>query len=208
MIDSQKIIKEAGLEANKALGQNFLVDEKALDEIASIAAPEGLNVLEIGPGLGALTDKLAESAKLVLAVEIDRNMVALLEKTLEGRENVRIVGADFLRLKNAAILEHFAGERFIVAANLPYYITSEACMKLIDSELPIERMVLMMQQEAAEHFTAAPRNKCYTPISVLAQRYYAVLQRMKLSPASYYPPPSVDSFFKQQKKIFIITFFY
>lgn len=193
MIDSKRIIKEAGLDPNKALGQNFLVDEAALDAICELACPDGQNVLEIGPGIGALTDKLAGSAKLVLAVEIDRNMVELLSKTLCEHENVRVIQSDFLRMKNSAILDVFGGEEFIVAANLPYYITSEAAMKLIDSELPIRRMVLMMQKEAAEHFIAAPRTKCYTPVSVISQRYYTVSLCMKLSPASYYPEPAVDS---------------
>ncbi|MBQ3938079.1 MAG: ribosomal RNA small subunit methyltransferase A [Clostridia bacterium] len=193
MIDSKKIIKEAGLDPNKALGQNFLIDESALSGICELACPGGQNVLEIGPGIGALTDRLAESAKLVLAVEIDGNMVELLSKTLAAHNNVRIVHSDFLRMKNSAILDGFGGEAFTVAANLPYYITSEAAMKLIDSDLPINRMVLMMQKEAAEHFIAAPRAKCYTPVSVISQRYYTVSQCMKLTPASYYPEPAVDS---------------
>lgn len=193
MIDSKKLIKEYGLTPNKALGQNFLVDESALNAIKQLGASSGKNVLEVGPGLGVLTDALAENAKSVCAVEIDSAMVGLLNKTLSHHENIRVINKDFLRMKQSELRSLFDGNPFIVTANLPYYITSQAAMKLIDSDLPIERLVLMMQQEASAHFVAAPRSKCYTPVSVLSQRHYSVSTKLELAPSSYYPEPAVHS---------------
>ncbi len=192
MIDSKKLLKEYGLTANKALGQNFLVDEAALAEIAALAQCEGKSVLEIGPGLGALTDELAKRAKKVVCVEIDAAMCALLEKTLDGAQNVAIINRDILKVKNAELAALLGGS-FTVCANLPYYITSDTAMKLIDSDLPVERMVLMMQREAAEHFLAVPKQKCYTAASVIAGRMYEISEALRLPPSSYYPEPTVHS---------------
>lgn len=192
MIDAKKIVKEYGLTPNKALGQNFLTDIAALEAIVELASCAGEDVFEIGPGLGTLTDALAESASSVTAVEIDKKMCELLETTLAGRDNVRIIGSDILRLKNDEIAALFSSG-FIIAANLPYYITTETAMKFIDSPLKIKRMVLMMQQEAAAHFTAAAKEKCYTPVTVLSNRYYTVREALRLSPSCYYPEPAVNS---------------
>ena len=193
MIDSKKIIKESGLVPNKALGQNFLTDVSAVTRIAELSRCNGKHVLEIGPGLGVLTGEFSKTAVQVTAVEIDSQMVAFLTDLLSARANVRIVNKDFLKLTVNDITELTNGSGFTVAANLPYYITSAAAMKLIDSPLPIERMVLMMQTEAADHFTAGPRAKCYTPVSVLSNRYYRVTKEFELSPSSYYPEPAVSS---------------
>lgn len=192
MIDSKKLMKQYGLSANKALGQNFLVDENALNAIVALCDCDGRAVLEIGPGLGVLTAELSKTAKKVVCVEIDSVMCALLKKTLAGVSNLEIVNSDILKVKNGELAD-LLGESFAVCANLPYYITSETAMKLIDSELSIARMTLMMQQEAAEHFLASPRQKCYTPVSVIAQRYYEISEELRLSPSSYYPEPAVHS---------------
>ena len=148
MINSKELIKEYGIKANKALGQNFLVDESALAAITELADCGGKKVLEIGPGLGALTNELAQQADKVVCVEVDSLMCSLLEKTLAGHDCVTIINRDFLKVKTDE-LHSLLGDGFIVAANLPYYITSDSAMKLIDSPLIIKRMVLMMQQEAA-----------------------------------------------------------
>lgn len=193
MIDSKKLIKEYSLTPNKALGQNFLTDVSAVHRICELADCSGKTVLEIGPGLGVLTDALSESAEKVIAVEIDKSMVEILSAILRERKNIRIINADFLKLSKDLIAEEIGGKPFTVAANLPYYITSQIVQKLIHSELPITRMVLMMQKEASEHFTAEPRTKCYTAQSVLTQRYYNVSSQFKLTPSCYYPEPTVNS---------------
>lgn len=192
MIDSKKLLKEYGLTANKALGQNFLVDENALTAIIELSCCEGKNVLEIGPGLGVLTNELIQRAEKVVCVEIDERMCELLSRTLAGAQDLRIINRDILKVKNAELGE-MLGTGFVVCANLPYYITSDTAIKLIDSELSIKRMVLMMQTEAAEHFLAKPKQKCYTSVSVIAQQYYEISEELKLSPSSYYPEPSVHS---------------
>ena len=192
MIDSKKLLKEYGLNPNKALGQNFLTDENAVRRIVELSCATDKTVLEIGPGLGVLTYELARIARKVVTVEIDSKMAELLGETLRGFDNVNVINRDFLRIKTDHLKE-LTGGPFTVTANLPYYITSDAAMKLIDSPLPIERMVLMMQSEACEHFTAVPQQKCYTPISVITQRYFDVSMELKLSPACYYPEPAVYS---------------
>ncbi|MBR3298997.1 MAG: ribosomal RNA small subunit methyltransferase A [Clostridia bacterium] len=192
MINSKELIKEYGIKANKALGQNFLVDESALAAITELADCGGKKVLEIGPGLGALTNELAQQADKVVCVEVDSLMCSLLEKTLAGHDCVTIINRDFLKVKTDE-LHSLLGDGFIVAANLPYYITSDSAMKLIDSPLIIKRMVLMMQQEAAEHFLASPKQKCYTPVSIIAQHYFSVSEKLRLPPSCYYPEPLVHS---------------
>lgn len=192
MIDSKKLMKQYCLTANKALGQNFLIDENALNAIAEMSECAGKTVLEIGPGLGALTNELCKRAERVVCIEIDARMCELLQNTLVGCDNLLVINRDVLKVKNGELAE-LLGENFIVCANLPYYITSETAMKLIDSPLRIELMALMMQKEAAEHFTALPKQKCYTPVSVIAQRYFGITEELRLSPSSYYPEPSVHS---------------
>lgn len=193
MIDSKKLIKEYELNPNKALGQNFLIDENAIRTIAELAHCDGMPVLEIGPGLGALTDELSLRASSVIAVEIDKNMVELLSSILADRGNIHIINRDFLRFPEKELTDAMGGLPFVVAANLPYYITTPAALRLIDSPLPIQRMVLMMQEEAAAHFTAGPRAKQYTPLSVLCACYYNVRSELHLPPSCYYPEPAVHS---------------
>lgn len=193
MIDSKETVKKLGLTPNKALGQNFLIDAVAISRIAALADCKNANVLEIGPGLGALTAALAEDAKTVLAVEIDRKLFEILSEQFAHEQAVRLVCCDFLKLPPPKISEIFGGESFIVAANLPYYITSPICMRLLESGLPIERMVLMMQVEAADRFFAAPRDTNYGPLSILSQYLFDISTELRLSPAAYYPEPTVHS---------------
>lgn len=193
MIDSKETVKKLGLTPNKALGQNFLIDAAAISRIAAFADCKNANVLEIGPGLGALTAALAEDAKTVLAVEIDRKLFEILSEQFAQEQAVRLVCCDFLKLPPSKISEVFGGEPFIVAANLPYYITSPICMRLLESGLPIERMVLMMQVEAADRFFAAPRDTNYGPLSIISQYLFDISTELRLSPAAYYPEPTVHS---------------
>lgn len=193
MTDSKEMIKKLGLTPNKALGQNFLIDTEAISRIAALADCQGENVLEIGPGLGALTSALSEKAKNLLAVEIDRTLVGILADEFADKRSVQLICSDFLKVPPAKISDAFGGEPFTVAANLPYYITSPICMRLIESGLPVKRMVLMMQVEAAERFFAAPRDVNYGPLSIVSRYLFDISTELKLSPAAYYPEPSVHS---------------
>lgn len=193
MIDSKGLIEKLGLNPNKALGQNFLIDEIAVTKIVELCRCDNLPVLEIGPGLGALTAELLKHASKVCAVEIDANMARLLAANLGNNPGLSLVNCDFLKLPAEKIRDEFSCDSFIVAANLPYYITAPICRKLFDSELNINRMVLMMQTEAAKRFTAAPSDKNYVALSVIAQQLFDISVGLKLSPASYYPAPDVNS---------------
>lgn len=193
MLNSKDLLTEMGLCPNKALGQNFLVDASALSRIAEIADCHGMPVLEIGPGLGALTNELVQDASRLLAVEIDRRMADALMLQFQTQPNLKIVCRDFLKYSDEEIAAELGSSQIVVAANLPYYITSPICARLLESQLPICRMVLMMQDEAAERFTAKPKAKNYGPLSILAQYLYDVSVVSKLSPASYYPAPDVNS---------------
>ena len=193
MLDSKAIIANNGLNPNKALGQNFLIDETAIKRIVELCRCDDSPVFEIGPGLGALTEELLKHAQKVCAVEIDANMVQLLSANLGNNPKLSLVNCDFLKYPVERIKDEFSCGSFIVAANLPYYITAPICQRLFDSELNISRMVLMMQEEAADRFTAAPGAKNYVPLSVIAQQLFDISVGLKLSPASYYPAPEVNS---------------
>lgn len=211
MIDSKEMIKTTGFYPNKALGQNFLVDETALSNIAAHSQCEGMPVLEVGPGFGALTNELAKTASKVLAIEIDKRLYEILSETFKERANIELICEDFLKFPISSISSAFSNRPFIVAANLPYYITSPICLKLICSDLPITRMVLMMQQEAADRFFAHPGDKNYGPLSIVSQYLYTISEPIKLSPASYYPAPEVKSsvlLFERNENRLIENFMY
>lgn len=178
-----------GLTPNKALGQNFLIDPAARAGILD-CLPMDLPVLEIGPGLGALTEGLIERGHRVLAVEKDRAMVAVLKETLPAAE---VIEGDFLDVDLSALHARLGGGPFLAAGNLPYYATTPIAMKLLSAGLPIEAMALMVQREAVERFLAGPGSRVYGPLSVLTGLQYEAKEGLRLSPASYYPPPEVHS---------------
>lgn len=186
---TKELLQKFGLTPNRALGQNFLADEAAARSIAETAC-EGMPVLEIGPGLGALTGELLRLAPSVVAVEIDARMAEALSAEFAGEERLEIVRADFLKVDMAALYGRL-GE-FTVAANLPYYVTTPICMRLMVAE-GVRSMTLMMQREAALRLAAAPRDRVYGPLSVLTQYYFEVSEVMALPPAAYYPQPEVES---------------
>lgn len=186
------LLQARGLTPNRALGQNFLVDEAAAAAIAGASGAAKFPVLEIGPGLGALTEALLRLSSQVVAVEIDAAMISILKERFSSAKNLLLRHEDFLDTDLDA-LKPLLGTQCAVAANLPYYVTTPICMKLLTSELPIAHMALMLQKEAAERFTTLPGSRQYGPLTVLAQRYYEVKTLMTLPPARYYPQPDVDS---------------
>ncbi|MBQ9832440.1 MAG: ribosomal RNA small subunit methyltransferase A [Clostridia bacterium] len=186
MTSTKELLKKYDITPNKALGQNFLSNQAALNKIIEEACIDGKNVLEIGPGLGALTRELVLRAKAVTAVEIDAKMV----KVLSDIEGLNLIHQDFLKTD---VSEVFGGENFIVAANLPYYVTTPICMKLLDDSDRIESMTLMLQKEAAQRFFAPVGSKKYGPMTILANRSYNITRVLELSPSDYFPMPDVDS---------------
>lgn len=180
-----------GLTPNRALGQNFLADDEAAGRIANAAGLPNLPALEVGPGLGALTEKLLACAARVSAVELDAAMVAALRQSFAQEERLSLIHADFLKFD----LEGYARANgaYTLAGNLPYYVTTPICMKVLSCSVLPDRMVLMVQKEAAARFTAKTGTKLYGPLCVLSRLCYDCEKLIELSPALFYPQPEVDS---------------
>ena len=188
---TRHIMKAFNLRASKRLGQNFLVDANIVRGIVDAAgAKPGDKILEIGPGIGTLTQGLAESGADVTAVELDKKLPAVLAETLAGYDNVRIVPGDILKVNIPEIM----GEGpFKVAANLPYYITTPILMELLEKHLPISILVTMVQKEVALRMIAKPGSKAYGALSVAVQYYTKPHIAFDVPPRSFIPAPEVDS---------------
>lgn len=185
------IVNRFGLRMNKKLGQNFLIRHDVVANIADAAElDETTPVLEIGPGIGTLTQALAETGAPVTAVELDDKLLPVLDKTLEHYDNVRIIHGDILRVDIGEIMGH---QPFTVCANLPYYITTPVIMKLLEKKLPIERIVVMVQKEVAERMVAVPGNKIYGALSVAVQYYMEPEILFDIPPRAFMPAPEVTS---------------
>ena len=190
----KEILSQNGFNFSKSLGQNFLIDENALSEIVSSAAPEGANVLEIGPGFGTLTQRLCQHAKKVVCVEIDSAAIPILTENLKEFDNLRIIHADIMKTDIEELSQkEFSGERIKVCANLPYYITSPVIMSLLNPNLPIDDITVMIQKEVAHRIGAKAGTKDYGVLT-LTVGYYATCQVVTVvKPSSFVPPPKVDS---------------
>lgn len=185
------ILKAFGLRMSKKLGQNFLIDASIVQGIVDAADIQpGERVLEIGPGIGTLTQGLAEAGAQVTAVELDKKLPAVLAETLKAYDNVTIVPGDILKVN---IPEIMGDGPFKVAANLPYYITTPILMTLLERHLPITRMVTMVQKEVAERMIAKPGSRIYGALSVAVQYYTEPEIVLDVPPRSFIPAPEVDS---------------
>lgn len=184
-----------GFTFSKALGQNFLIDPTVCPKIARMGGAEkDVNVLEIGPGFGVLTVELCKRAKRVVAVELDEKLLPVLEETLSEYKNVRIIQGDALKLDLRRLLsEAFSGERTVVCANLPYYVTSPVIMALLEGRLPIEAVTVMVQKEAANRICAEMGTRACGAVTA-AVRYYSEPEILFPVPrGSFMPAPQVDS---------------
>mgnify|MGYP002672865720 FL=1 len=185
------ILHRFKLRADKKLGQNFLIDENIVRNIVAAAELSDKDtVLEVGPGIGTLTQGLAESGASVVAVELDKRLLPVLDTTLEGYDNVRIVNGDILQVD---IMQTVGVDEFKVCANLPYYITTPIIFALLEKRLPMERLVAMVQKEVAERMAAKPGGKDYGALSVAIQYYTEPEIAFIVPPSSFIPAPSVDS---------------
>lgn len=187
--DLKAVLQRFGLRPQRGFGQTFLVDEFALETILDAAGlvPDDV-VLEVGPGLGVLTRALAERAGRVVAIEIDRGMIAALRELLADRPNVRLVEGDALHVDPAELV---GDQPYKVVANLPYYITSRLLRHFFEASHPPTRMVVMVQQEVAERIVASPGDLSLLAVSV---QYYGVPRIVgRLPPNAFYPPPKVAS---------------
>ncbi len=181
-----------GLNANKALGQNFLADRDALHGMLAGVTLSGRGVLEIGPGMGALTMALCEGGARVVAVEKDAAMVRILKETLPFPD-LQVLEGDILDTDLRDVSARLPGGPMLVAGNLPYYITTPIAMRLLITDIPIDEMLLMVQAEAAQRFYAEPGDRVYGPLAVLTSLQYIPEERLRLAPSSYYPQPEVTS---------------
>lgn len=190
----RSVMERHGIRAKKAYGQNFLGDPGLLRRIVGAAGvgPQD-RVLEIGPGLGSLTWFLSQAAERVLAVELDRALLPVLQDTLSDCENVQILQGDAMKLDLDLVCRERLGEGpYDVVANLPYYITTPIVMKLLEAS-SARRVTVMVQREVAQRMVAAPGSKAYGVLSVMAQYYAAVSVALEVPAGAFVPRPAVDS---------------
>ena len=191
----KELLSRHGFSFSKALGQNFLVNPSVCPRMAeSCGAGQGVGVLEIGPGIGVLTQELCQLADKVVAVELDKRLLPVLGETLAEFDNIRIVNADVLKLDlNRLIAEEFDGLEVVVCANLPYYITSPVIMKLLEDRLPVKAITVMVQKEAAQRI-CAPIGSRESGAVTVSVNYYAEPELLfHVSAGSFMPAPKVDS---------------
>ena len=188
------ILENNDIKVKKKFGQNFLHDENILNKIAGSIEIENKNIIEIGPGLGFLTNKLVAYAKKMVSYEIDIEMVQYLEEHFKEQKNLEIVNKDFLKVDlQKEINEKFNDENVVLIANLPYYITTAILTKVLEETNKVEKMVVMMQKEVAQRITGKPSTKDYNSLSVLIQYFTNAKMLFNVSPNCFYPAPEVDS---------------
>ena len=200
-----QFMKEHGISAKKRFGQNFLIDRRVLERITAGAdITKQDTVIEIGPGIGTLTQALCEAAGYVYAVEIDKDMIPLLEENLSDYSNYKIINDDILKVDLDALIAESAAKsgddstqdnaaRIKVAANLPYYITTPIIMQLLESRLPISSITVMVQKEVADRMQALPGSSDYGALSLAVQYYARAEITAKVPPNCFIPRPGVDS---------------
>jgi 16S rRNA (adenine1518-N6/adenine1519-N6)-dimethyltransferase len=191
---TKKIIEKYGFSFKKNFGQNFLVDERVLDKIVAAADITDEDVvLEVGPGIGTLTQALAKHAYKVISVEIDKTLVPILGELLESYDNVEIINEDILKVDIAAIAEQYKDKHLKVVANLPYYITTPIIMNILERHVPVESITVMIQKEVAYRMKAAPSTKDYGSLTLAVQYYCEPYLVANVPQNCFMPRPNVDS---------------
>lgn len=188
------IVRKHDIKAQKKYGQNFLTDDGVLDEIVEAAGVcDRDHIVEIGPGLGALTKRLAEKASHVTAIEIDSQMIPVLDEVLEGFDNTRVICADVLKTDMKEIADTYPGEDVKIVANLPYYITTPIVTSLLESGIHYRSITVMVQTEVAERMQTGPGSKDYGALSLAVQYYSKPEIMIDVPPECFYPMPGVGS---------------
>lgn len=192
---TKEVINKYSFAFQKKFGQNFLIDSNVLENIVEAAGiTKDDFVLEIGPGIGTMTQYLCESARQVLAVEIDKMLIPILEDTLSEYDNVEVINQDVLKVDIKSLVEEKNNGRPIkVVANLPYYITTPIIMGLFESKVPIESITIMVQKEVADRMQTGPGSKDYGALSLAVQYYADAKVILNVSATCFMPRPNVDS---------------
>ena len=199
----ESLLKKYDLHFNKRFGQNFLIDENIVQKIVKAGdVSESDLVLEIGPGIGTMTQVLSDHAGKVITVEIDKKLIPVLDETLNECDNVQIVQGDILKTDVKAILEDHLGKMPLkIVANLPYYITTPIIMGFLESDLPIESMTFLIQKEVGERLCGVPGTKAYGSLSIVAQFYADISIDFDVPSHVFIPKPKVDSIVVTLKKL-------
>lgn len=194
--NTRAILERHGFSFKKSLGQNFLTDPNILEKITATAdLSDQVNVIEIGPGIGALTEFLARNAAEVMAFEIDDRLIPILDETLADYDNVQVVNEDILKTDLQSQIKKFKNPDLPikVVANLPYYITTPILMHLIESKIPFAEFVVMMQKEVADRISAEPNTKSYGSLSIAVQYFMDATVAFIVPRTVFVPAPNVDS---------------
>lgn len=185
-------IKENSFVIKKKFGQNFIIDNNIINNIVNSAAIDSDTlVIEVGPGMGALTNELVKVAKNVLCYEIDTTLKPILEKI--DATNLEIIFADFLKRNVLDDIKKYEYKHLYLVANLPYYITTPILMKIIDENIPVEKIVVMVQKEVGDRFKAKEGSKDYSSLSIIFNYNYNIKKLMDISRHVFIPEPNVDS---------------
>lgn len=193
---TRALLEQYGFSFKKSLGQNFLIDVNIINNIIHASGiDERTGVIEVGPGMGSLTEQLAKNAKHVMAFEIDQRLIPVLKDTLSPYDNVTVINEDILKADvKTAINTHLADcDKIMVVANLPYYITTPILLSLLESNLNIDGYVVMMQKEVGERLNATVGTKAYGSLSIVAQYYTETSRVLTVPKTVFMPPPNVDS---------------
>lgn len=204
-VEFKNQMEKHGFNLKKMYGQNFIIDENVINSIIREAdIDKDTMVIEIGPGAGSLTYKIANNAKNVLCYEIDTTLKNLLNDNLKDLENIEIVFKDFLQSNVLEDLKKYSYKKLYVVANLPYYITTPIIIKFIEDEIPVDKIVVMVQKEVGDRFKAKPKTKDYNSLSIYLNYYFEVKKLLDISKNVFIPRPNVDSivveFLKRENK--------
>lgn len=204
-IETNKMIEKYDFNFKKKFGQNFIIDEHIIDNIISkTSIKDNSLVIEVGPGSGALTYKLCQSAKQVLCFEIDKSLKDILDNNLKDFDNVEVIYEDFLTVDLSSILQKYQYAHLYLIANLPYYITTPIITKMIEKKIDIDKMVVMVQKEVGDRFNAKPNTKDYNSLSLFLQYNFNISKLMDVSRNVFMPRPNVDSIvveFSKKEKV-------